>query len=506
MSTEYFDVVIVGAGLSGIGVACHLQRHCPGKQYVILEARHELGGTWSLFRYPGVRSDSDMYTLGYQFKPWREAKSIADGSSILNYVQETAREYAIEQHIRYGHALKAAYWSSSEASWTLETECQRTGSMVRLRCNWLMMCTGYFSYQGGHTPVFPGQASFSGPIIHPQDWPQDLDYRGKRVVVIGSGATAMTLVPAIAPEVDHVVMLQRSPTYVVALPTEDRLANLLRKLLPEKLAYALIRWKNVAGQQFYYRRMRQYPEEAKVRLIERVRQELGSDYDVETHFTPRYNPWDQRLCIVPDGDLFRALRSGKASMATGHIERFTSKGILLQSGEFLDADMIVTATGLSLVSLGNVAFWLDGEPIDFPNRFTYKGLMYSDVPNLISTFGYINASWTLRVDLTAEFICRVIQTMDRAGARQCTPRLRPQDQGMSPRPYIEGFTPGYLQRASHLFPKQGDREPWLNPQRYLRDKQMFRKDPIEDGVLELVGNVREPVANGLLGRQESAQS
>lgn len=484
MTPEYCDVVIVGAGISGISAAYHLQKKCPDKRYVILEGRNAIGGTWDLFRYPGIRSDSDMYTFGYRFKPWRNARAIADGPSILEYLHETIRENHIDQQIRLGHRVTRANWSSTDASWNLEVQRQATGEVVRLRCNLLLMCSGYYSYQAGYTPEFKGRETFQGTVVHPQHWPADLDYRDKRVIVIGSGATAMTLVPAIATDVKHVVMLQRSPTYVVSLPARDRVAQLLRLFLPETIAHALVRWKNIFLQQFFYHRMRKYPEVARKKLIDRIRLELGPDYDVERHFTPKYNPWDQRLCVVPDGDLFQALKSGKASIVTDQIDCFTPTGVQLKSGTTLEADIIITATGLNLIRLGNVTFSIDGEPVDFPNTFTYKGVMFSNVPNLIYTFGYINASWTLRADLTSEFACRLIQHMDKLGVRQCTPRLREEDLGMSPRPFIEHFTPGYIQRSIHLMPKQGDREPWLNPQTYPDDKKRLRWGRIDDGVLQ----------------------
>lgn len=480
---EYFDVVIVGAGLSGIGAAYHLQDKCPGKSYVILEGRANMGGTWDLFRYPGVRSDSDMHTLGYNFKPWREAQAIADGSSILNYIQETAAENNIDQHIRYSHRVKTAAWSTEAAAWTVTAERQDTGEMMHMRCNFLLMCAGYYSYENGYTPQFNGRERFTGEIVHPQAWPEKLDYQGKKVIVIGSGATAMTLVPAMAQAAEHVVMLQRSPTYVVARPDEDKIANFLRKFLPEKVAYALTRWKNVTIQQYFYQRSRIAPEKMKQELIKLVHQELGPAYDVETHFTPRYNPWDQRLCLLPNGDLFQMLNAGKASVVTDHIETFTQTGILLKSGQELAADIIVTATGLNLVVLGGAEFSVDGRVVDFSQTYTYKGLMYADVPNLISVFGYINASWTLRADLTAEYVCRLLNHMDKTGRRQCTPRLSEQEQTMPARPWVDDFSPHYMQRVIHLLPKQGDRQPWLNPQNYKRDKQMMRSSPIEDGVL-----------------------
>ncbi len=492
MATEHFDVLIVGAGLSGVGAAVHLHRACPDKRYVILEGRPAMGGTWDLFRYPGVRSDSDMHTLGYSFKPWREAKAIADGSSILDYVKATAAEYGVDEHIRYEHRATAAAWSSEDAAWTVQTLRADTGESVRFTCNFLLMCAGYYSYRQGHTPEFEGLERFKGTIVHPQQWPDDLDYRGKRVVVIGSGATAMTLVPAMARDAGHIIMLQRSPTYVVSRPDTDVIANALRRVLPDRWAYAVTRWKNVALQQLLYRRTRTHPAQVKRKLLDMVRKELGPDYDVATHFTPRYNPWDQRLCLVPNSDLFEAIRSGKASIVTDHIARFTETGITLASGRELDADIIVTATGLNLVVLGEMRFTVDGAPVDFAQTWTYKGMMYSGVPNLISTFGYINASWTLRADLTAEYACRLINHMDESGVRQVTPRLRDTDRDMPPRPWIDQFSSGYMQRVMHRFPKQGDREPWINPQNYSRDKKMIRLGPLEDGAL-VFGN-RAPVA------------
>jgi len=483
MATDHYDVLIVGAGLSGIGAAVHLQRMCPGKRYVILEGRPSMGGTWDLFRFPGVRSDSDMHTLGYSFKPWRDAKAIADGPAILGYVKETAAEFGVSDHVRYGHRATRAAWSSEDAAWTVEAMRADSGETVRFTCNFLLMCAGYYSYQQGYTPEFEGRERFKGEIVHPQEWPEDLDYAGKKVVVIGSGATAMTLVPAMAKDVGHVVMLQRSPTYVVSRPDKDIIANGLRAVLPERWAYAITRWKNVALQQFLYRRTRTHPEQVKQKLLDMVRKELGPDYDVETHFTPRYNPWDQRLCLVPNSDLFEAIRSGKASIVTDHIERFTETGIALTSGKELDADIIVTATGLNLVVLGEMHFSVDGAPVDFAQTWTYKGMMYSGVPNLVCTFGYINASWTLRADLTAEYVCRLVNRLDERGMRQVTPRLRESDRDMPARPWIDAFSSGYMQRMMHRFPKQGDREPWINPQNYSRDRKMIRFGSLEDGAL-----------------------
>lgn len=480
MSKKYFDVIIVGAGLSGIGAAYHLQTKCPDKSYAILESRETMGGTWDLFRYPGIRSDSDMHTLGYSFKPWNKAKVIADGASILNYVRETAEENKIEQHIHYDRAVKKADWNE-DATWTLETKTK--DGIEFYSCNFLLMCSGYYSYQQGYTPQFNGSDRFEGKLVHPQKWPKDLDYHNKKVVVIGSGATAVTLVPEIAKDAERVVMLQRSPTYIVSRSDGDKSADLLRKLLPEKLAYALTRWKNIAFQQFFYRRTRTQPKKIKQMLVEMVRQKLGSDYDVETHFTPDYDPWDQRICLVPNDDLFESIKSGKADVVTDEIDTFTENGILLKSGKELEADIIVTATGLNLLVLGGVEFSVDGQLVKFPDTYTYKGLMYSDVPNLIATFGYVNASWTLRADLIAEYTCRLINYMDKHRYHQCKPCLRDKDRNMAAHPFIKDFSSGYIQRFVHLFPKQGDREPWTNLQNYWRDRKTLRRDSIDDGVL-----------------------
>ena len=488
--TPHFDVLIIGAGLSGIGAAVHLQRHCPGKSYAILETRDAIGGTWDIVRYPGIRSDSDMHTLGYSFKPWTAAKSIADGPSIRSYVNETADEHGIREHIRFHSRMTKADWNSAAAAWQVEVENTETGAAETMTCGFLMMCSGYYSYRQGHTPDFEGREDFAGEIVHPQFWPEDLDYAGKKVVIIGSGATAMTLVPAMAGKAGHVTMLQRSPTYVVSRPDEDGIANTLRKFLPNTWAYGLTRMKNVALQQFMYAQTRKNPEKVKERLLGMLREELGPDFDIETHFTPTYNPWDQRLCLVPNSDLFEALREGRASVVTDHIERFDATGIQLKSGEHVDADIIVTATGLELVILGEAAFSVDGEQVDFSKTWTYKGLAYSGVPNLVSTFGYINASWTLRADLTSEYACRVLNRMDELGANTVVPHLRPGEEDMPARAWIDEFSPGYMQRVMHKFPKQGDREPWLNPQSYGRDKKMFRHAPLEDGALVFTRNGR----------------
>ena len=483
MSIEHVDVVIVGAGLTGVSAGYHLQTMSPDRSYVILEGRESLGGTWDLFRYPGVRSDSDMHTLGYSFKPWTAAKSIADGPSILQYVRDTTTEFGIDKHIRFKHHVTKAEWSSDDARWTVTAIRKDTNETVQMSCNYLFMCSGYYSYKSGYTPEFAGIDRFKGKIVHPQKWPEDLDYAGKRVIVIGSGATAMTLVPAMAQTAEHITLLQRSPTYVVSRPDSDPFANRLRKFLPSRLAYTVTRLKNTTMQQIVYKRTRTKPEEVKQLLLGGVRAELGPDYDVEKHFTPKYNPWDQRLCLVPNGDLFASIRSGKATVVTDTISGFTETGITLTSGETLEADIIVTATGLNLVTLGEMDFVVDGKPVDFAKTWSYKGFGYSGVPNMGSVFGYINASWTLRADLICTYVCRLLNHMDKTGKEICTPELRETDKDMPERPWIDSFTSGYMERSMHMFPRQGDREPWINPQNFKRDKKMFRKSPLEDGAM-----------------------
>jgi len=484
MTSEHVDVVVVGAGLSGIGAGYHLQTMSPDRSYVILEGRESLGGTWDLFKYPGVRSDSDMHTLGFSFKPWTEAKSIADGPSILKYLKQTVSQFGIDKHIRYGQLVAKAQWSTDDAQWTVTSTNKATGATNTYTCSFLFMCSGYYSYKKGHTPEFTGRERFKGTIVHPQEWPTDLDYAGKRVVVIGSGATAVTIVPSMADKAQHVTMLQRSPTYMVSRPDHDVLANRMRKVLPPKMAYNLTRFKNTWRQQLVYNKTRTDPNKVKQLLLGGIQLELGADYDIAKHFTPNYNPWDQRLCLVPNGDFFRAMREGKASVVTDHIASFTETGIQLASGEHLEADIIVTATGLELVTLGEMDFFVDGNQVDFAKTWTYKGFAYSDIPNLASTFGYINASWTLRSDLTAEYVCRLLNHMRKKGVVQCTPRLREQDRNMNERPWIDGFSSGYMQRMMHRMPRQGDHEPWINPQNYRRDKKMFKHSPIDDGVMQ----------------------
>jgi len=472
---EHFDVLIVGAGLSGIGAAWHLQKRCPGKSYAILEAREAIGGTWDLFRYPGIRSDSDMFTLGYQFKPWLGEKSIADGPSIRSYIEETAEENGIDRHIRFGSRVVRADWSSDAAQWTV-----LLASGERLTAGWVMMCSGYYRYDSGYTPYFPGMAEFGGTLVHPQFWPETIDYAGKRIVVIGSGATAMTLVPAMAETAAHVTMLQRSPTYVASVPSKDPIAAKIRKALPKGLAYRAVRMKNVAMSMFMFRYMRRNPQPTKTRLVGLVRDALGPDYDVETHFTPRYNPWDQRLCAVPDSDLFDAIRANRVSVVTDTIERFTPGGIALTSGEVLDADIVVTATGLEMQMLGGAELHVDGVQVEMPRTMIYKGMMIGDVPNLSYVIGYNNASWTLKADLSSAHACRIINHMDRRGFVKVLPRLDPAEGADG---NFFGLSSGYLARAEGTVPRQGSRHPWKVHHNYARDYASLKLGKVEDGVL-----------------------
>ena len=475
------DVLIVGAGLSGIGAAAVLQARCPGKRYAILEAREASGGTWDLFRYPGIRSDSDMYTLGYAFKPWLDAKAIADGPSILRYIRETAREHGIDAHIRYGHKVVRAEWSSAAACWTVHADGPNgpDGATRTVRARFLYMCSGYYSYDRAYRPEFEGEDGYRGRIVQPQFWPRDLDYAGQRVVVIGSGATAVTLVPAMARQAAHVTMLQRSPTYVVARPSEYRFARRLQKLLPARAAYWGTRWRVILESMLLYRLARAKPDLAKQRIVEMARHQLGPGVDVATHFTPSYKVWDQRVCVVPDGDMFRAIRKGQASVVTGHIARFTERGLLLKSGQELEADVVVMATGLSLSILGGAAITVDGRTFAPNEAMSYKGMMLSDLPNCVMSFGYTNASWTLKADLTAEWVCRLLKHMDRRGQQVAVVRREP---GVTPAPFLS-FTSGYVQRAAALLPQQGSRRPWQVYQNYLQDMMTIRYGRIADGVI-----------------------
>jgi cation diffusion facilitator CzcD-associated flavoprotein CzcO len=484
MNSEYVDVVIVGAGLSGIGAAWHLQDKCPDRSYLILEERESSGGTWDLFRYPGIRSDSDMYTLGYNFKPWKEGKAIADGPSILKYIRETASEADIDRNIRYQHAVTSASWSTADAAWTIEARNSAADETVTIHCGFLLLCAGYYNYEQGYLPEFKGYDDFAGKIVHPQHWPDELDYRDRKVVIIGSGATAVTLVPEMAKEAEHVVMLQRSPTYMGSAPDTDWKARVLQWLLPEKTAYAITRWKNINFQRYVYWQAKKTPGFLRWKLLKMARKDVGNDIDFDKHFVPHYEPWDQRLCLVPNSDFFHAVRDGHASVVTDTIEKFTKSGIRLESGEELEADIIVTATGLDLRVLGDVQIKVDDQPIDIAQTFSYKSMMFSDVPNLVSTFGYINASWTLKADLTAEYSCRILNHMTNTGMRQCTPRLQEHQQDMVGGDWIQGFSSGYIQRKLHLLPKQGTEAPWLNTQNYGRDRKTIGKDPLQDGYLQ----------------------
>ncbi|TYC97921.1 NAD(P)/FAD-dependent oxidoreductase [Arthrobacter echini] len=466
--TEHLDVVIVGAGLSGIGAAYRVSTMLAGKSFAVLEARDTVGGTWDLFRYPGVRSDSDMFTLGYPFRPWTEAKAIADGSSILSYVRATAEDERIRENIRFRTKLVSAAWSSEDARWTLELDVRDDDGATERRtvtCGFLYICSGYYNYDHGYEPTFEGLESFQGQIVRPQFWPEDLDYRDKRVVVIGSGATAITLLPSMAEEAAHVTMLQRSPTYVTAVPSRDTFSDAARRYLPAGLAHHVARTKNVLFTQAFYQLCRRRPELAKKIIRTQTERIVGDEKLVAEHFTPAYNPWDQRLCVAPSADLFKALKAGTASVVTDTIDTFTPHGIRLASGQELEADVVVTATGLSMLPLGGATFSVDGEPVNLGDSWVYRGLMVSGVPNLALCVGYTNASWTLRADLSSRYVCRLITYMDRHGHRYGAPST---DGGMTPRPILD-LTSGYVQRAVSAFPKQGDRQPWTMRQNYLLD-------------------------------------
>ena len=470
----HLDVLIVGAGLSGIGAAYRLQTRAPTRSYAILEARDDLGGTWDLFRYPGVRSDSDMFTLGFPFHPWTAAKAIADGPSILEYLHETAATYGIDKHIRFGRRVVRASWSSEEALWTVET------SEETYTCSFLYVCSGYYNYDSGYVVDFPGIQDFQGQVVHPQHWPEDLDYSGKRIVVIGSGATAVTLVPAMAPTAAHVTMLQRSPSYVASRPATDAFSDRLRAILPEKLAHQVIRGKNVAFSSAVYGAFRRWPAHAAWFLNSTVAKQLPDSIPADPHFTPRYKPWDQRLCLVPDADLFEALRDGSASVVTDEIDTFTSDGIRLRSGEELPADLVVTATGLQMVALGKIELTVDGRRVDPHNTFVYKRMMLSGVPNLAWCIGYTNNSWTLRSDLTSQYVCRLLNHLDATGTQICVPEIDPTEYDAPPRPVVD-LTSGYIRRAASLLPRQGSYGPWRVRQNYPRDLLTLRYARLDDG-------------------------
>ena len=540
---EHFDVLIIGAGLSGIDAAHHLQKFCPGKSYVILEQRERIGGTWDLFRYPGIRSDSDMLTMGYSFRPWTLPKAISPGEDIREYITATARDEGIDHNIRFRHQIKRASWSSDEALWTVEAEiakqkpaanganhtnsgtsAEATGHIgadgngtaagaagttavannasgvaakkVTFTCNFLFSCAGYYRYSAGYLPEFPNAGRFRGRMIHPQAWPtkvsadgkteEGLDYAGKRVVVVGSGATAVTLVPAMAKTAAHVTMLQRSPTYVISAPEKDAIANFLRRIMPDMWAYRLSRWKNVGFMTYIYQLSQLMPNFVKRGIIKKARKQLGTDFDVETHFTPRYRPWEQRMCLIPDADMFEAIKAGRASVVTDQIETFTERGILLKSGKELEADIIVTATGLMMQAFGGMELAVDGHAVDPGKVLAYKGVMMSGVPNFASVFGYINASWTLKADLICNYVCRLLNFMDRKGVRQVTPKPSLGKNGgeRAVAPFVENFTPGYIQRALASWPKQGAKKPWRVYQNYFRDTISLKWTRVDDEGLE----------------------
>lgn len=493
---EHFDVMIIGAGLSGIDAGYHLQKLCPKKTYVILEQRERIGGTWDLFRYPGIRSDSDMLTMGYSFRPWTSPKAISPGADIRGYITDTAREAGIDRHIRFGHRIRRASWSSETAAWTIEAVRKTADgreAQVALSCNFLFCCAGYYRYSAGYTPEFAGIEQFGGRVVHPQAWPEDLDYAGKRVVIIGSGATAVTLLPAMAKTAGHVTMLQRSPTYVISFPEEDKTANRLRGMLPSMWAYRLSRWKNVGYMMYLYQLAQRFPNFVRNALLKQVRERLGADYDVATHFSPRYNPWEQRLCLAPDGDFFQAIQAGRASVVTDGIDGFTATGIRLKSGKELDADIIVTATGLVLETFGGIELSVDGIPVDAGKTLSYKGVMVSGVPNMASVFGYINASWTLKADLICGYVCRLLNYMDKKGARQVTPKAAEESAAAE---FVEKFTPGYIQRGAGYWPKQGSKAPWRVYQNYIRDTIQLKWNRVEDGALEFSNPARASVEAG----------
>jgi cation diffusion facilitator CzcD-associated flavoprotein CzcO len=488
-TVEHLDVLIVGAGLSGVGAGCYLESECPWASYAIFEARDAIGGTWDLFRYPGIRSDSDMFTLGYSFRPWDGEKSIADGESILQYIKDTATEVGVDKHIRFNHRIIRADWFSEEARWHITATRLNTGEEVEVTCGFVFSCSGYYRYDHGYLPDFAGMDRFAGTIVHPQAWPDDLDYAGRRVVVIGSGATAVTLIPALAATAEHVTMLQRSPTYIASLPAKDPIANVLRWALPGRYSGPTIRWYKALTTQASYQLSKRWPRLVKRLLRTQVERQLPAGYDVDTHFTPRYNPWDQRLCVVPNGDLFKAITAGAASVVTDQIDTFTEKGLLLRSGAALDADIIIAATGLELLFLGGIELSVDGEAVDLASKLTYKGMMLEGVPNLAIAVGYTNASWTLKCDLTCDYVCRLLTHMRATRVQQCTPVNR--DASVAPQPLL-GLTSGYVLRSAASFPKQGSKFPWQVHQSYLRDYRALKMSGIEDDAMIFSNPVRQP--------------
>lgn len=483
MNSTHFDTLIIGAGISGISAAHYMQTDCPNKTYAILEGRKNIGGTWDLFRYPGIRSDSDMYTFGFAFKPWTNAKTIAPREDIIAYLKETIQEEGIDQHILFEHRVNKATWSSEKAIWKIFVKTPYSDQPKIFTCSFLSLCTGYYDYEKGYTPSFPGSDQFKGQIIHPQKWTEDIDYTNKKIIVIGSGATAITLIPSLAKKATHVTMLQRSPTYIASQPSIDSIGQFFYKILPQKLAFKINRWRKIRVQQFSYLLSRKYPNFMKKLLIKGVQNALGKEHDIETNFTPKYAPWDERLCLVPDDDLFLAIKNKKASVVTDQIEQFTETGIQLQSGKSLEADMIVTATGLNATVVSNFDMEVDGTLVDFSKRVAYKGCMFSDVPNMSLAFGYTNASWTLKCDLVSQYVCKLINHMDKNGYQQCCPRQN--DPNLELKPYLD-FTPGYIMRVLDQLPKTGSREPWQVKQSYFYDKKVFEKSELNDGVMEFI--------------------
>ncbi len=482
---QHFDVFIVGAGISGVGGACHLKSQCPEKSFLILENQERFGGTWRTHTYPGIRSDSDLYTFGYRFKPWT-GKPIATADAILEYMEEVIEDYGLDDHIRYGHTVRSASWSSEDALWTVVAERKSDGELCTFTCSFLWMCQGYYRHAKGYTPEWPGMERFTGPIVHPQTWPEDLDYKGKRVLVIGSGATAATLVPAMADDCAHITMLQRSPTYFAPGENRNELADMLRELdVPEEWVHEIVRRKILADMKEVTRRSFEEPEQLKAELLAAARAYLGPDFDIDKHFTPSYRPWRQRLAFIPDGDLFKGIAAGKASVVTDEIETFTEKGVLLKSGQEVEADIIVTATGFDLCILGDIDFSIDGERLDFARTFTWRGIHYSGVPNMAWVFGYLRTSWTMRADLIADHVCRLLKHMDAKGVDMVVPMPRPEERNMPARPFIEqeNFNPGYLLRSMHLMPKQGSHAPWVFPQDYYVEKDEIPAADLDDGTL-----------------------
>lgn len=481
MNSTHFDTLIIGAGISGISAAHYMQADCPNKTYAILERRKNIGGTWDLFRYPGIRSDSDMYTFGFAFRPWTNAQTIAPRESIMEYLEATIKDEGIDQHILFEHSVNKATWSSENSLWTISVSTPDSEQPIFFTCSFLSLCTGYYNYENGYTPTFTGSENFKGQIIHPQKWTEDIDYTNKKIIVIGSGATAITLVPALAEKAAHVTMLQRSPTYIASQPAIDQLGQWLYKILPTKFAFKINRWRKIRWQQFSYYVSRRFPNFMKKTLIKGVQQSLGKGYDIKTNFTPKYAPWDERLCLVPDDDLFIAIKNKKASVVTDHIEAFTENGIQLKSGKLLDAEMIVTATGLNATVVSNFDLEVDGKLVDFSKTVSYKGCLFSDIPNMNLAFGYTNASWTLKCDMVSQYICRLINYMDKNGYTQCCPRQN--DPNLKLEPYFD-FTPGYILRVLDRLPKTGSKAPWRVEQSYYYDKDIFEKSALDDGVIE----------------------